>query len=171
MINTKLHILSDKSTIKDALDSLNLIAVKNYQTLFIVDANNKLIGTLTDGDIRRGLLKGLEADENVYNYINTNFRSLQVDNYTTEQIQELNTKQILLVPLLSKGGEIIRIIDVTKEKFTLPIEAFIMAGGKGERLMPLTENTPKPLLIIGDKPIIEHNIDRLTTYGIDKIHI
>jgi dTDP-glucose pyrophosphorylase len=171
MINPKLHILQSDNNMKTALDALNHIDRKNYQTLFIVNENNKLIGTLTDGDIRRGLLNGLSTEDNVLKFIYTNFISLQASNFDIKQIEALNVNKILLVPILSDDEKLIKIIDVSKEISRLPIEAFIMAGGKGTRLKPLTETTPKPLLVVGDKPIIEHNIDRLVKYGIDTIHI
>ena len=63
------------------------------------------------------------------------------------------------------------IIDLEKTKSVLPLECMIMAGGRGKRLSPLTDTIPKPMLPLGDKPIIEHNIDRLIAYGIKKIYI
>ena len=65
----------------------------------------------------------------------------------------------------------IRIIDLDRTKSTLPLECMIMAGGRGKRLSPLTDTIPKPMLPLGEKPIIEHNIDRLISYGIKKFYI
>ena len=77
--------------------------------------------------------------------------------------------QMKLVPVLDHENHIVDIIDLQKYKTRLPIDAVLMAGGKGERLRPLTEKTPKPLLKVGDRCIIDHNVDRLISYGI--IHI
>ncbi|NEW84827.1 MAG: NTP transferase domain-containing protein [Mariniphaga sp.] len=72
---------------------------------------------------------------------------------------------------MTATGQIERVYDLSRLKSILPLHAVIMAGGKGERLRPLTDKTPKPMLLLGDKPIIEHNIDRLITFGVDTITI
>ena len=76
-----------------------------------------------------------------------------------------------LVPILDKEYHIVEIINLEKYKTRLPIDAVLMAGGKGERLRPLTEKTPKPLLKVGEKAIIDHNIDRLISYGVKNISV
>lgn len=75
------------------------------------------------------------------------------------------------MPKLNGLGQIEKVFDLSRLNSVLPLHAVIMAGGKGERLRPLTDKTPKPMLPLGDKPIIEHNIDRLISYGIDAITI
>jgi dTDP-glucose pyrophosphorylase len=171
MVNIKQHILSKKNTVKQALDRLNQISFKSHLTLFVIDENEKLIGTVTDGDIRRGLLKNINLTDSVSQLMNTSFQSLLESDYSSKTIDTLRKIDLSLIPVLDNVGQLVKILDISNEKTTLPIEAFIMAGGKGSRLKPLTDTIPKPLLIIGDKPIIEHNIDRLTNYGIEKIHI
>ena len=76
-----------------------------------------------------------------------------------------------LVPVLDGNMYIVEIIDLVRFNTRLPIDAVLMAGGKGERLRPLTENTPKPLLLVGNKAIIDHNVDRLISYGIKHISV
>ena len=76
-----------------------------------------------------------------------------------------------LVPVLDKEKHIVDVINLERFKTRLPIDAVLMAGGKGERLRPLTEKTPKPLLPVGDKAIIDHNIDRLISYGVQHISV
>jgi NDP-sugar pyrophosphorylase family protein len=78
---------------------------------------------------------------------------------------------IKIVPVLDTNGKLVKVLNFELIKALLPIDAVIMAGGKGTRLMPLTENTPKPMLRIGDKPIIEYNIDHLKKYGIFNQHL
>ena len=80
-------------------------------------------------------------------------------------------KFFTIFPVVDAQMKIINVVNFRHQKSYLPVDALIMAGGRGERLKPLTDNTPKPLLKVGDKPIIEHNIDRLNTYGIDDIWI
>jgi dTDP-glucose pyrophosphorylase len=169
MYNFDNHIIISTATIRDALqviDEQGLIA----NVLFVVDSGGKLIGTLTDGDIRRGLLKGETLASFVSAVINKNFKFLEIP-LQSSAIKLLKDQLISFAPVLNEAREIVEILDVNKYKPTLPIHAIIMAGGKGKRLMPLTKDTPKPLLVVGNKPIIEHNIDRLSKFGIHHIHI
>jgi len=76
-----------------------------------------------------------------------------------------------LVPVLNKEMQVVDVIDLQKYITRLPVDAVLMAGGKGERLRPFTEKTPKPLLMVGDKAIIDHNVDRLISYGIKHISV
>jgi dTDP-glucose pyrophosphorylase len=165
------NIISDKNSARDALKRLDSLPDSVSRTLFVVDEKNKLLGTITDGDIRRGLLNGLEISISIIKYMNTSFKFLNHDdknhNHTIKKFKE---DDINLIPVVS-NGELIKIIDLKEVKSILPVAALIMAGGKGERLRPLTASTPKPMLKVGDKPIIEHNIDRLISYGINTIYI
>ncbi len=78
---------------------------------------------------------------------------------------------IRVLPKLNKEGKIERVYDLSRLHSILPLTAVIMAGGRGERLRPLTDYTPKSMLPLGNKPIIEHNIDRLISFGIESITI
>jgi NDP-sugar pyrophosphorylase family protein len=138
--------------------------------LFVLE-NNKLSGSLTDGDIRRGLLAGLQIDDSIEKFLNKNFRCFSENNWGKSEIIQLKKLNIRFVPEINSEGNFVRILDLEHQNASLPLSAVIMAGGKGERLLPLTQNTPKPLLKVGDKPIIEHNIDRLIKFGITDIYI
>lgn len=155
------------SPVKDALAQLN--ALDNL-ILFVLD-NHLLIGTITDGDIRRGLITGLSLDNPVDKFMNTNFRSCSPKGLTPDFFLELKKDNIKIVPVLKSNGELIRLLDVSKFKAVLPVTALIMAGGRGERLRPMTDNCPKPMLFVGDKPILEHVIDRMIEFGIINIFI
>ena len=87
------------------------------------------------------------------------------------EIKRQRELKMRLVPVLDKENHIVEIINLERFKTRLPIDAVLMAGGKGERLRPLTEKTPKPLLKVGDKCIIDHNIDRLINYGVKHISV
>src|SRR5690606_37742920 len=76
-----------------------------------------------------------------------------------------------VLPILNEEGVVIDVLLFSLQKTLIPADAVLMAGGEGKRLRPLTENTPKPLLLVGDKPIIEYNIDRLINFGIKKINL
>ncbi|MBI2968254.1 MAG: nucleotidyltransferase family protein [Bacteroidetes bacterium] len=169
MVNYSKHIIPESATIRDALNRLNKLGTD--LTLFIVDGNGKMTGTLTDGDIRRVLVKKTEIDAPITPVVFRNFRYLRQGQFSTVQMTEIRKKGIYLVPVLAKDGRIARIINLHHQRSLLPIEAVIMAGGDGRRLRPLTEKVPKPLLKVGDKPILEHVIDRLVLYGIENITI
>lgn len=162
------HIINSGAPLKEALKMLN--EVPENLSLFVVNENKQLVGTLTDGDIRRGLLAGIPVDYNVDEFMFTSFHAIH-GSPEPKEIQKLRELGIKLVPILDDEKRIIKILDLKQIKTSLPLDAVIMAGGRGERLRPLTDKVPKPMLPLGDKPIIEHNIDRLKQYGVNNIHI
>lgn len=172
-MNSKSNIIPNNYTIHEALLRIDKMAVSG-NVLFIVNPEtNVLIGTLTDGDIRRGLLQGLNVNDCVVEVCNKHFKFLKYAEQWTKGklIEEFKAAGIRLIPLLDDNMTLIKIIDLNEFKAFLPMDAVIMAGGKGTRLRPLTKNTPKPLLKVGEKPIIEHNVDRLQSFGIKNITI
>lgn len=163
------NLITAKATIKEALLQLNKISHSSQHTLFVLNVDQQLIGTITDGDIRRGLINNSEMDNPVVSVMNSTFSFLKLNKFTLNDIKRLKDKEIQMVPLLDENLKILRIINLREKQSILPLDVFILAGGKGERLLPLTQNTPKPLLKVGDKPILEHNIDRLRKFGIDNV--
>src|SRR5574344_1688283 len=164
------YLISINATIKDALIALDGYS-HDSQTLFVVNHNSQMVGTLTDGDIRRGLINGFQLSDSVSEVMHKDFKYLQSSQINTSKIKELREKQILFVPILDEDNHIVRVCNLIKYKTILPIDAVLMAGGKGERLRPLTEKTPKPLLPVGNKAIIDHNIDRLISYGVEHVSV
>ena len=169
MINYTKHLIKKTALILEALQKLN--EVPTNLTLFVTEELGKMVGTLTDGDIRRGFLRGLQLDETVGKFMASSFQFLNDNEITPAQIREIKNKGVKLLPVLGHDGCIRRIIDFNKVKTILPVDVVLMAGGRGERLRPLTDSVPKPLLPVGNKPIIEHNIDHLMQYGIRNFHI
>jgi dTDP-glucose pyrophosphorylase len=169
MNNLLMNIIKPKSSIQEALQQLNELA-ENH-TLFVADEDKILLGTITDGDIRRAILSGLPLNGPVESAMFKRFRSIRQNDFSPETLVEFRNNNIFLVPLLDKAGRIIKIINLKEKHSILPLNAILMAGGKGLRLRPLTDSIPKPLLKVGDKPIIEHNIDRLNSFGIENIEI
>jgi dTDP-glucose pyrophosphorylase len=139
-------------------------------TLLVSDKKNRMVGTLTDGDIRRGLINGLTLSDKVSSFMNTKFLCVQ-EGFTVIDFKKARELGVRLLPILDRNRKIIKVYNLKNKKSALPIECMIMAGGRGERLRPLTDHTPKPMLLLEDKPIIEHNIDRLISYGIEKFYI
>jgi NDP-sugar pyrophosphorylase family protein len=140
-------------------------------TLFVVNEENQLCGTLTDGDIRRALIKNISIDTPLMKVMNTNYKFIKRSEFTINDIKIIKSIGVNLLPLVNEKGEIEKIINLQKINSVIPVDAVIMAGGRGERLMPLTNTIPKPMLVVGEKPIIEHNIDRLSSFGVDNIHV
>jgi len=169
MIDFKQNLISHSATIMDAMRQLG--AVPGTLTLFVLDDEGRMIGTLTDGDIRRGLIAGLELPGLVKDFMITKYRSLVKDNFSVHAFKAARDFGIRLLPELDEQGCITRVHDLKKKTSNLPLECVIMAGGRGERLRPLTDDTPKPMLHLGGKPILEHNIDNLVSYGVVKIYI
>ena len=164
------YILPETATIKDALIALDKNS-DDVLTLFIVDKVGKMLGTLTDGDVRRGLIQGIELKDNVTSIMHSTFRYISDDRKDVLLIKEYKERGIKLLPYLSKDGRIEKVYALNKISSLLPIDAVIMAGGKGERLRPLTLTTPKPLLKVGDKCIIDYNVDALISYGMENISV
>jgi dTDP-glucose pyrophosphorylase len=163
------HLVNLKVPLKNCLLKLNELGADAI--LFVLDENKKLIGSLTDGDVRRGILKGLNLEDEVVNFIQNNPRSIKRGNYDIHEIIKLREDGYKIIPVVDLDGVIVKVINFRFLKSYLPIDVVIMAGGRGERLRPLTDIIPKPLLKVGAKPIIEHNIDRLINYGIDDFWI
>ena len=169
MIDIHKHSITANSTVLLAMEKLNKIP--NTLTLFVLDNEGRLAGTLTDGDIRRGFLNGCTLNDEVSKFMTITYSYLNTTELLPSQIKQIKNKGVKLLPVIDDNGKISRVIDFGKVKTILPIDAVIMAGGRGERLKPLTDTTPKPLLKIGQKPIIEYNLDRLIEYGVRNYYI
>jgi dTDP-glucose pyrophosphorylase len=159
------HLISHRTSLKDALAVLNKLA--KDAIAFVVDEQRQLIGSLTDGDVRRGLLKGLTPNDRVDFFLQPDPKYIRKDQYTIEEIIELREKNFRIIPVLNGHREIVNVVNFSFHTSYLPLDAVIMAGGKGSRLKPLTDNIPKPLLKVGDKAIIDHGLDRLRQFGVD----
>jgi dTDP-glucose pyrophosphorylase/mRNA-degrading endonuclease RelE of RelBE toxin-antitoxin system len=159
------HLILSGSKIKDALVQLNELS--QDAILFVVDGHDKLVGALTDGDIRRGLIRGITIDTSVNEIIQSDPRYIKKGENNLQKIIEYREDNYRILPVVDENHKIVNVINFRKIKSYLPIDAVIMAGGRGQRLQPFTDITPKPLLKVGDKAIMEHNLDRLALYGID----
>ena len=166
-----IHIISEKKTLLEALKQINSLAPEPL-VLFVVDEQQRMVGTLTDGDSRRALVAGASVSDTIDTVMLRNFRYMTTDNVEdVKEIRHQKEMKMKLVPILDRGNHIVDIINLEKYKSRLPFDAVLMAGGKGERLRPLTLETPKPLLKVGDKCIIDNNIDRLISYGVKHISV
>lgn len=165
------YLINQNETLLQALRRLNDLQTGPL-VLFIQDDDKRMVGTLTDGDSRRALISGATVDSLVRDVAHSSFNFIRSgEGNLVQELKKQKELKMKLVPVLDKQDYIVDIINLEQFKTQLPVDAILMAGGKGERLRPLTEKIPKPLLPVGDKAIIDHNIDRLISYGVNHISV
>lgn len=169
MENIRKHLIGLNSTIRDSMLVLNTLG--KDAILFLADQDYHLMGSLTDGDVRRGLLNGFSLEDPIARIIQPHPRFIRKGERDIQKVIEFREGNFRIIPILDKADRIVNIINFRQYRSYLPIDAVIMAGGRGQRLSPLTDTIPKPLLKVDDKCIIEHNIDRLALFGIDDFWI
>ncbi len=163
------HIIPLQGNIREALTKLDRLG--SDAILFVVDEHNTLKGSLTDGDLRRGFIKGLGFENAIAEFIQPDPKFIYKDEYDQQKLEDFKSKNFKVIPIVDKHLVIVDVLNFRIISTLLPIDAVLMAGGEGKRLRPLTETTPKPLLKVGGKPIIEYNIDRLASVGVKNIHL
>ncbi len=165
------------ATIKSAMEAMGKTSEK---VLLVVDDGQVLLGTLSDGDIRRYILRGGDLSGTIQGVYQTDPLFVFQDDYYIERIKQVLTKnRIGLIPILHKNRKIADFVtwetifgnNRESESQTLDVPVVIMAGGKGTRLEPFTRVLPKPLIPVGDKPVIDHIIDRFKAYGISEFYL
>ena len=168
MIN---HLISQDITLLEALSRINSIS-PDPLVLFVLDKDGRMVGTLTDGDSRRALIAGASVNDKISQVMHRDFNYMRIEDINdVREIKRQRELKMRLVPMLDSDGHIVEFINLEKNRSRLPVDAVLMAGGKGERLRPLTETTPKPLLKVGEKCIIDYNVDRLIYYGVKHISV
>lgn len=163
------HTILSHEPVREALIKLDALA--SDAILFVVSENNSLIGSLTDGDLRRGFIRGLGFEDPLLSFIQSNPAYIREDEDALDKLEEYKSKNFKIIPVLNSHHQIVDIINFRTTSTIIPVDAILMAGGEGKRLRPLTENTPKPLLMVGSKPIIEYNVDRLVRVGVKNIYL
>ena len=164
------YVIKENATLLEALHQLNLLSGKQM-VLLVTNECDVMTGTLTDGDVRRALLGGVSLNAQVKEAMHRNFKAIKTKEVDVVMMRNCRINGVGILPHLNDDGTIKTVYDLTKTKAVLPLNAILMAGGKGERLRPLTLNTPKPLLEIGGKAIIDYNIEALASVGIDDITV
>lgn len=163
------HSIRPEATIREAMRRINELSGESM-TLFVEDGNARLVGSITDGDIRRALIKGAEMEDKVGKVMNPRFLYATSSDDITGKIAEGRKRHIELMPVI-EDGKVVEFIDLRVTRCCLPVDAVLMAGGRGERLRPLTDEVPKPLLPVAGKAIIDYNVEELEACGVKNIYV
>ena len=161
-------------TIQKAMKALNKSATK---CLLVVSDDNKLLGTLTDGDIRKAILKGYLISDSIQKIYNMNPTVRFNNNYSKKEIKKIFIDNNFdLIPIINDKNEVVDTLfwdslfskeNKTKKQILKNVKTVIMAGGQGSRLEPFTKVLPKPLIPIHDKTVIQHIIEKFTNKGVN----
>ena len=158
------------TSIREALLVIDIGAMK---IALVVDSADKLIGTLTDGDIRRGLLRGLGMEDEIRDIYNPNPVVADINEKKERIIELAVSKKVYQIPLVNAAFRVVKLAEIDhlleREKHANCV--VLMAGGLGQRLRPLTEDTPKPMLKIGGRPILENVIRKFIKNGFSNFYI
>lgn len=160
--------LKTNSTINEAL---RIIDAGAMQIALVLDKDNKLLGTVTDGDIRRGLLRGLTLEDAIESIIYDTPTVCTIEDSKEDVLKIAVEKKLYKIPIVDLEGVVVGLYEVDDllkpEKY--PNKVVLMVGGLGSRLSPLTDDTPKSLLNVGNKPILETIIASFAKYGFNNI--
>lgn len=164
MNDYKKVLLAPGATIRQAL---NIIDSGSMKIALVADENERLLGTLTDGDIRRAILRGGGLDDGIEGVYSCTPTTCGVNDPKEKILQLAVSHKLYQIPVLDADGRIVGIVEV--DELLQPAhrsnKVVIMAGGLGARLSPLTDSTPKPMLHVGNKPILETIIENFAKYG------
>lgn len=172
MMNPELHphVIPATATLREAFRRLNDLSGGNM-TLFVTDAAGVLVGSLTDGDIRRAVIASAPLDASAGSVCHTPCMHIRPGESRYAGIREARARGVTLLPVVDEAGRVAELLDLRSLKTSLPLDAVLMAGGKGERLRPLTLDCPKPLLHVGGRPIIDYNVEELRANGVTNIFV
>lgn len=174
MKNITIHPIA---SIREAMKDMSITSEK---VLLVIDDEQTLIGTLSDGDIRKYILRGGDLSGTIQHAYQTNPIFVFQDDYNIERIKQiLIKKRIGLIPIVNKNRKIVDFVtwesvfgnNMESAKQRLDVPVVIMAGGKGARLEPFTKVLPKLLVPVGDKTVIDHIIDNFRAYGISEFYL
>lgn len=163
-------VLTTKATIRETMRIIDTAALR---IALVCDENNFLLGTVTDGDVRRGLLTDCNMEDPVVRVMNRKPKTANVSNSRQQRLAAMDKYDLLSLPIIDEKGIVLGL--ETLHHALKPIKRnnpiFIMAGGFGTRLKPLTYHCPKPMLEVGNKPMLAHIIERFITFGFHNFYI
>jgi dTDP-glucose pyrophosphorylase len=155
------------------LEALRIIDRGAAQVALVVDAQQRLLGTLTDGDIRRGLLQGATLAAPVEQLMNRQFRFVRTGDDQAAAVEMMRREVLRQVPVLDAQGLVVRLLLLEEllSPTKLPNAVVIMAGGKGARLMPHTKHCPKPMLPVDGRPMLEILLEQCIASGFRQFYL
>lgn len=170
MSSWKQTLVTSGTSLRDAIHVLDTGAL---QIVLVVDENNRLLGTVTDGDIRRGILKGVSLGEPASKIMNPSPTVARTGDDRQLILSVMQQKQLHHIPVVDEHGGLIglEILDEIIQRRIRDNPVVLMAGGLGSRLQPLTNNCPKPMLPVGNKPLLETILENFIEYGFHKFYI
>jgi len=165
----KLLVSPDKTII----EAIEILHKGGARIVLVVDKELKLLGTVTDGDVRRALISHIDMDSLVIDIMNINPLTVDTNVPKDQVLNMMETQDLLHMPVLDNNEALCDLVTLQQlhKKSMHDNPVFIMAGGFGTRLYPLTKNTPKPLLKVGDKPILDTIIDQFINCGFHNFYI
>lgn len=170
MKNWEKVLLSPDATIRDAIKAID---ASSLQIALVVDTARRLKGTITDGDVRRGILKGVSLDKSVAEVMNPHPTVANMDDTRDSILATMKLKAVRQIPVLDKSGSVagIELLNDLIQPRERENRVVLMAGGIGSRLRPLTNDCPKPLIQVGNKPILETILENFIEYGFRHFYI
>ena len=154
-------------------DAINVLTKEALRIVIVVDADRRILGIVTDGDIRRALVSGCTIKSPVSEFMHKNPFVASSEDSRETIVSMMKEQDVLVIPVVNKQNQVIGVETLSQlldaKKYDNPV--FLMAGGFGKRLSPLTDNTPKPLLKVGSKPILETIIEQFARYGFHSFFI
>lgn len=180
MSNPPISDFSIKATdsIRDAIACID--RSKRTSVALVLDDHGRMVNIITDGDVRRGILAGINLSKPVSKLFPIKSRmprplpfTLPADTDPNQFLKIMKENAIKQIPLLDKNGKVVDIV-ILSDLLTppkLPLQAVVMAGGLGTRLRPLTDNVPKPMLLVGGRPLMELTIEKLHNAGIERVYV
>lgn len=169
MKNFSAHLIPGTASIRDALVRINDLPLD--RVLFAVEADGQLIGSLTDGDVRRALLRGVELDAPITFAVCRPCRTVPKGEDNVALLARFRRDGRTLVPVIDAGSRVVDVVNFRETKSVLPVDALVMAGGEGLRMRPATEKVPKPLLPLNGEPILHYTLQHLARYGVRNVTI
>lgn len=171
------YLIKLETTIREAIACIDR---NGKGIVLVVDGEHRLLGTISDGDIRRAILKGINLDLPIQTLLEERKNAAghapviaPLGTSDADLLHLMNEMAIRQIPVLDQDGRVMDMAflsDLVREH-ELPLTAVVMAGGSGTRLRPLTENTPKPMLLVGDRPMLERTIEQLKKAGIRRVDL
>lgn len=167
-----METLSIGSTLEGAISKIGTLKSTETQVIFVISNEGHLRGSITNGDIRRAIIKGMHLDTDVIDVMNPkpNFiRDSELNRFV--DLSLYRDKGIFQIPVVDEKDILLKSIDAREKISLVPFDAVIMAGGRGKRLSPLTDLIPKPMLDLAGRPILEWIIDDLIKYDVKHIYL